>query len=127
MKKQINVFDYAKEIMEAVQTGVLLTTKVDDKVNSMTISWGTLGIEWATELFTVFVREHRFTKEQIEKNPEFTINIPLGAFDKKILGVCGTKSGRAVSYTHLFGSVCLYLIELVMNWSSIYVNQRRSL
>ena len=87
MKKQINVFDYAKEIMEAVQTGVLLTTKVDDKVNSMTISWGTLGIEWATELFTVFVREHRFTKEQIEKNPEFTINIPLGAFDKKILGV----------------------------------------
>ena len=67
MKKQINVFDYAKEIMEAVQTGVLLKTKVDDKVNSMTISWGTLGIEWAKELFTVFVREHRFTKEQIEK------------------------------------------------------------
>ena len=30
MKKQINVFDYAKEIMEAVQTGVLLTAKVDD-------------------------------------------------------------------------------------------------
>ncbi len=45
MKKQINVFDYAKEIMEAVQTGVLLKTKVDDKVNSMTISRGTLGIE----------------------------------------------------------------------------------
>lgn len=38
MKKQINVFDYAKEIMEAVQTVVLLTAKVDDKVNSMTIS-----------------------------------------------------------------------------------------
>ncbi len=31
--------------MEAVQTGVLLTAKVDDKVNSMTISWGTLEIE----------------------------------------------------------------------------------
>ncbi len=30
MKKQINVFDYAKEIMEAVQTVVLLTTKVLD-------------------------------------------------------------------------------------------------
>ena len=28
MKKQINVFDYAKEIMEAVQTGVLLTAKL---------------------------------------------------------------------------------------------------
>ena len=44
-KEAKDVFDYAKEIMEAVQTGVLLTAKVDDKVNSMTISWGTLGIE----------------------------------------------------------------------------------
>ena len=44
-KEAKDVFDYAKEIMEAVQTGVLLTTKVDDKANSMTISWGTLGIE----------------------------------------------------------------------------------
>ena len=31
MNDEVNVFDYAKEIMEAVQTGVLLTTKVDDK------------------------------------------------------------------------------------------------
>lgn len=38
MKKEIEVFDYANEIMRAVKTGVLLTTKADDKVNSMTIS-----------------------------------------------------------------------------------------
>lgn len=94
MKKEIQVFDYASEIMNAVKTGVLLTTKADDKVNSMTISWGTLGIEWGKTIFTVFVRENRFTKQQLEKNPEFTINIPLGEFDKKILGICGTKSGH---------------------------------
>ena len=96
MKKEIEVFDYANEIMKAIKTGVLLTTKVDDKVNSMTISWGTLGIEWAKPIFTVFVRENRFTKLQLEKNPEFTINIPYGAFDKKILGICGTKSGGTI-------------------------------
>ncbi|RII33686.1 flavin reductase family protein [Clostridium chromiireducens] len=94
MKKEIQVFDYANEIMRALKTGVLLTTKVDDKVNSMTISWGTLGIEWGKAIFTVFVRENRFTKHQLEKNPEFTINIPFGEFDKKILGICGTKSGH---------------------------------
>lgn len=94
MKKEIEVFDYANQIMKAVNTGVLLTTKAADKVNSMTISWGTLGIEWAKPIFTVFVRENRFTKQQLEKNPEFTINIPYGAFDKKILGICGTKSGH---------------------------------
>lgn len=67
MKKEIEVFDYANEIMRAVKTGVLLTTKVDGKVNSMTISWGTLGIEWSKPIFTVFVRENRFTKLQLEK------------------------------------------------------------
>ena len=72
MKKQIEVFDYANDILKAVKTGVLLTTKADDKVNTMTISWGTLGIEWGKTIFTVFVRENRFTKSQLDKNPEFT-------------------------------------------------------
>lgn len=96
MKKEIEVFDYANEILNAIKTGVLLTTKADEKVNSMTISWGTLGIEWAKPIFTVFVRENRFTKHQLDKNPEFTINVPYGTFDKKILGFCGTKSGHTM-------------------------------
>lgn len=73
-----------------------MTTKADDKVNSMTFAWGALGIEWSKPIFTVFVGENRFTKLQLEKNPEFTINIPYGVFDKKILGICGTKSGGEI-------------------------------
>lgn len=96
MKKEINVFDYAGHIMKSLKQGVLLTTKTDDKVNSMTISWGMLGVEWAKPIFTVFVREHRFTNEQIEKSREFTINIPYGEYDKKIVGVCGSKSGHDI-------------------------------
>ena len=96
MKKEIDVFEYASEIIGAVKNGVLLTTKSGNKVNCMTISWGTLGIEWAKPIFTVFVRENRFTRQQLEENPEFTINIPYGEYDKKILGFCGTKSGRNV-------------------------------
>lgn len=94
MKKEIKIFDYASDILKAVENGVLLTTKADGKVNSMTISWGTLGIEWGKPIFTTFVRENRFSKEQLEKNAEFTINIPYGEFNKNILSVCGTKSGR---------------------------------
>lgn len=94
MKKEIDVFDYVSEIMKAVKKGILVTTKVGDKVNPMTISWGTLGIEWGKPIFTIFVRENRFTKQQLEQNPEFTVNIPLGEFNRKVLGVCGTKSGR---------------------------------
>ena len=94
MKKEIDAFDYVSEIMKAVKKGILVTTKVGDKVNPMTISWGTLGIEWGKPIFTIFVRENRFTKQQLEQNPEFTVNIPLGEFNRKVLGVCGTKSGR---------------------------------
>lgn len=42
----------------------------------------------------MFVREGRFTREQLDASMEFTINVPYGDFDKKILGYCGTRSGR---------------------------------
>lgn len=91
------------EILSKLQKGVLLTTKSNGKVNTMTISWGTLGIEWAKPIFTVFVRENRTTRTFLEENPEFTINVPYGAFDKKILGICGTRTGRDTDKIALAG------------------------
>ena len=96
MKQEINVLAYAGQILEAVNKGVLLTTAADGEVNAMTIGWGSFGIEWNKPLFTVYVRQSRYTKALLDKNPEFTVNIPVGAVDKKILGVCGSKSGRDV-------------------------------
>lgn len=94
MKQEIEVFDYAKEIVSAIPKGVLLTTKNGNKVNTMTIGWGTLGVEWGLPIFVAFVREGRFTRAQLDASMEFTINVPYGDFDKKILGYCGTKTGR---------------------------------
>ena len=51
MKKKIDVLEHAAVIMKALSKGVLLTTKAGDKVNSMTISWGMLGIEWGKPIF----------------------------------------------------------------------------
>ena len=94
MKKEINVWDYAGHIMERIGDGILLTTKAGDKVNTMTIGWGTVGVQWGKPIFIAFVRESRFTKNLIEANGEFTVNVPLKAADKKIISVCGTVSGR---------------------------------
>ena len=94
MKRQINVWEYAGKILEQTGKGVLLTTKFGGKVNSMTIGWGTLGIEWGKPICTVFVRQSRHTKALLDKSGEFTVNVPMGEFDKNILSVCGTKSGR---------------------------------
>ena len=94
MKREINLWDYAGKILEQTGKGVLVTAKADSKVNPMTIGWGTLGIQWGKPIYTVFIRESRFTKKLLDANPEFTINVPLDNSCKEILGVCGTKSGR---------------------------------
>jgi len=77
-----------------VEKGALLTTKAGDKVNTMTIGWGHLGVEWSRPIFVVYVRQSRHTKAILDQNGEFTVNIPVGPIDKRILGLCGTKSGR---------------------------------
>ena len=94
MKREVNLWDYAGKILEATGKGVLLTTKCDGKVNTMTIGWGTLGIEWGKPICTVFVRQSRYTKEFLDKTGVFTVNVPLDGCDKNIIAVCGSKSGR---------------------------------
>lgn len=94
MKKEIKAFDYATQILENVGKGVLLTTSCDGKVNTMTIGWGTLGIQWGKPIFIAYVRQSRNTKELLDKTGEFTINVPVSEVDSQILRLCGTKSGR---------------------------------
>lgn len=94
MKNIVDAFDYAGTICKAMKKGLLLTTKAEGKVNTMTIGWGKIGIEWNRPVFIAYVRETRYTKEMLEHNGEFTVNIPYGETDNTILGYCGRKSGR---------------------------------
>lgn len=97
MKREINPFDYAGDIMKALPGGILLTSEAEDCVNAMTIGWGTLGIEWGVPIFAAYVRTSRFTYELIERTGEFTICAPLGELStnvKKAIALCGSKSGR---------------------------------
>jgi len=93
-RKKIQPFDCAGDVLNALGKGILLTTKSGDKVNTMTIGWGTLGVEWSRPIFVVMVRQNRFTRTMLDENPEFTINVPVGDFDQKILAYCGSRSGR---------------------------------
>lgn len=108
MKKYIDVFDYAGQIIKSLGTGALLTTKSGEKVNTMTIGWGHLGVEWNKPIFVAYVRENRFTKGMLDDSMEFTVNVPFGDFDKSILGFCGTKSARDVDKIDALG---LTLVE----------------
>ena len=95
MKKQISVFDYSEQIMKALRRGILLNTN-GDKFNSMVISWGHFGIIWGEPTFVVYVREHRYTKPQLDKTMEFTLSIPLDKPDPMISKVCGSLSGHNI-------------------------------
>lgn len=94
MKKIVDPFDYAGQFAKHMNKGILLTTKGQGKINTMTIGWGTVGVEWGKPIFVVYVRESRFTRQLLDENPEFTVNCPVGELDGHILGFCGTKSGR---------------------------------
>ena len=93
--RKVDPTEYAQTIIRAIPKGILLTTKAD-KVNSMVIGWGTYGVEWGRPMFVVYVREGRFTRQQLDAHPEFTVNIPLESGDAKILRTCGSQSGRDV-------------------------------
>ena len=103
VKTEIDVFDSVETILKGLKSGVLLTTKAKGRVNSMAISWGTIGIEWNKPIFTTFVRTGRFTRELLEANGEFTVNIPTKGNDRSLISKCGTVSGRDVDKVAKFG------------------------
>ena len=102
MKKEVNVWDYAGLVAKQMEKGILLTTAAEGETNTMVIGWGHIGIIWGRPSFCAYVRESRHTKALLDKNGEFTVNVPLGAADKDIIAVCGTKSGRDMDkFAHL--------------------------
>lgn len=94
-KREINVTDYANQITAAIPRGVLVTTRNGDKVNCMTIGWGTLGTMWSMPTMMIYIREGRFTRQMLDASLDFTLNVPFGAAKtQKITAYCGSKSGR---------------------------------
>ena len=96
MKEKIVVFDYAKRLSEALPQGILLNT-CGEKFNSMVIGWGHLGTIWNLPIYTVYVRQSRYTRQQLDKTMEFTVSAPLeGKLSAEVFRICGTQSGRDV-------------------------------
>ena len=74
---------------------MLLTAGNEEKLNTMTISWGGTGILWNKPVAFVFVRPQRYTKEFIDSNKYFTMS---GYSDemRPAIKFCGRNSGREI-------------------------------
>ena len=86
--------ELSSEMFDQLRKGVFMTTKVGNKVNTMTIAWGGINIVWNKSLFVAYVRYSRDTYNMVDETNEFTISVPLNKDMKKELSFCGTKSGR---------------------------------
>ena len=74
---------------------MLITAGTEDKCNTMTASWGGLGVLWGKPVATVYIRPQRYTLEFVEREDTFTLCF-LGEEYRKALALCGSKSGRDV-------------------------------
>lgn len=74
---------------------MLITAGTMDKWNTMTASWGTMGILWGKQVAFCFVRPTRHTYGFMEESDTFTLSFfPDGYRDA--LNYCGSHSGRDV-------------------------------
>ncbi len=72
---------------------MLITAEKDNKVNTMTASWGGLGVLWGKNVAYVVIRPQRYTKEFVDGADTFSLTFFDASF-KKQLGYLGAVSGR---------------------------------
>lgn len=72
---------------------MLVTAEADGKVNTMTASWGGVGVLWGRPVAYVFIRPQRYTYEFVEASDRLTLTF-FGGREREALKLCGTLSGR---------------------------------
>ena len=72
---------------------MLVTAGNEEKVNTMTASWGGMGVMWGKNAAFVVIRQSRYTKEFIDREGTFSLSF-LGEKHRNMLKYLGTVSGR---------------------------------
>lgn len=72
---------------------MLITAGDEEKCNTMTASWGGVGIMWGKPTATAYIRDSRFTKEFVDDKEYFTLTFFEEEY-RDALSLCGKISGR---------------------------------
>lgn len=110
----------------------LITAGGKDAFNTMTASWGGLGVMWNKDVATIVVRPQRHTKQFIDSNDYFTLSF-FGEEHRKDLVYCGRHSGKDVdkisniSLTPCFSDNTTYFEEakLVLICKKLYASEMK--
>ncbi len=71
----------------------LITAGNKSEYNTMTVSWGGMGVLWNKNVAFIFIRESRYTKKFIDEGDFFTVSF-LNEDYRDALNYCGAHSGR---------------------------------
>ena len=92
--KEINITDLQFNPFTKIGSQWMLITAGDENgFNTMTASWGGMGVLWGKNVVTTYIRPQRHTKKFVDANDTFTLSF-YGQEYKPALSICGTKSGR---------------------------------
>ena len=92
--EQVNVKELDFNVFGTIGDRWMLITAGDENgSNTMTASWGQMGILWNKPVATCYIRQSRYTKEFVDAGELFTLSVYPGGMTKA-LGFCGSKSGR---------------------------------
>lgn len=72
---------------------MLITAEKEGKVNTMTASWGGVGIIWNKKVAYIFIRPQRYTKEFVDASERFSLSVLPDSYRKE-LTYLGRVSGR---------------------------------
>lgn len=106
--KQLDPKSISRNVFSAIGDDWMLITAGDrDRSNTMTASWGGMGVLWGKNVVTVYVRPQRYTYEFMEKSDCFTIAF-FDESHRDALKLCGSKSGREVDKAEACGFTLAY-------------------
>ena len=74
---------------------MLITAGSPSDFNTMTASWGGVGVLWKKNVCFLFVRKSRYTYDYMENSDNITLSFFPEEY-KKVLSYCDTHSGRDV-------------------------------
>lgn len=90
----ISPFELTENLFNSLDNDwMLITAGNEQKYNTMTASWGGLGILWNKPVAFIFIRPQRYTFEFAEKSSYLTLSFFEEQY-RKALNFCGAKSGR---------------------------------
>lgn len=90
-----NIKDYSLNIFREIGDNWALLTAGDKSIgyNTLTVSWGGIGVIWGKNVAYVFVRKSRYTYDFLEKSESVTLSFLDNKY-KDAYKIMGTLSGK---------------------------------